>query len=189
MSKDTRRGRPPRTPGEAKTAQFNTRARPSLKAKLDAAAHANQRSVSEEVEVRLQESFSLETLLGSREALFPAVAFVLSGQHAAEISGHPVAEWRSDRHCYEEAMLALVEVLWRQHPDPGDIPWRARRYWLQRVVGRLAAPFRKMLDEKDLTITPSAADLLAPVGVDRENQAVHAVRNPRSKTRRGRGKE
>jgi hypothetical protein len=163
MPKDTRRGRPPRTPGEAKTAQFNTRARPSLKAKLDAAAQANQRSVSEEVEVRLEQSFSLETLLGRREALFPAVAFALAGQHAAEISGHPVAEWQRDQHCYEEAMLALVEVLWRQHPDPDDTPWPARRHWLQRVVGRLAAPFRKMLDKKDLTITPSAVDLLPPV--------------------------
>jgi hypothetical protein len=163
MPKVTRRGRPPKTPGEAKRAQFNTRVRPSLKSALDVAAQANRRSVSEEVEARLEQSFSLETILGSQEALLPAAAFALAGQHVAEASGHPVAEWRNDRHCYEEAMLALLEVLWRQHPAPSDIPWQARRYWLERAIGRLAAPYRQSLNEKDLTLRPSAVDLLSAV--------------------------
>jgi Arc-like DNA binding dprotein len=163
MPKVTQRGRPPKTPGEAKRAQFNTRVRPSLKSALDVAAQANRRSVSEEVEARLEQSFSLETILGSQEALLPAAAFALAGQHAAEATGQPVADWRNDRHCYEEAMLALLEVLWRQHPGPGDIPWRARRYWLQRAIGRLAAPYRETLNEEDLTLRPSEIDFFSRV--------------------------
>lgn len=156
MPKDARRGRPPKTAGEAKRAQFNTRLRPSLKEALEAAARANGRSASEEIEVRLEQSVALQTLIGSQEGLLPAIAFSLAGQRAAEVSGHPVAEWRSDQYCFEEGMLALLEVLCRQLPVSG---WPARRHFLQRAIGRLAAPYKKTLTGKDLTIKPSTVDL------------------------------
>jgi hypothetical protein len=166
MPKETRRGRPPKTAGEAKRAQFGTRLRPSLKAALDAAAGENGRSLSEEIEARLEQSFALEELLGSQEALFPAVAFALAGKTAAAVStvaGEPVPNWLNDQHCYEEAGLGLVETFWLQHPPPGNMSWPARRYWLQRLLGRLAKPFRGTLSQDDLTIKPSAVDLFAPV--------------------------
>ena len=44
------------TPGQAKRGTFATRLRPQLKARLEKAALANGRSLSEEIEVRLEES-------------------------------------------------------------------------------------------------------------------------------------
>jgi hypothetical protein len=158
-----RRGRPALPPEEVKRHALGIRTTKKLKDLLQLAADSSGRSVAQEIEFRLEQSFSLETILDGQEALLPAAAFALAGQKAAEISGVPVAEWRNDGHCYEQAMLALLEVLWRQHPNPGDIPWRARRYWLQRAVGRLAAPYRDSLNEEDLTLRPSAVDLLSPV--------------------------
>jgi hypothetical protein len=49
-------GRPPMTPGQAKRGTFATRLRPQLKARLEKAALENGRSLSEEIEVRLEES-------------------------------------------------------------------------------------------------------------------------------------
>jgi len=51
-----RGGRPPMTPGQAKRGTFATRLRPQLKARLEKAAVENGRSLSEEIEVRLEES-------------------------------------------------------------------------------------------------------------------------------------
>jgi hypothetical protein len=51
-----RGGRPPMTPGQAKRGTFATRLRPQLKARLEKAALENGRSLSEEIEVRLEES-------------------------------------------------------------------------------------------------------------------------------------
>lgn len=53
------RGRPPLPPGQAKRAHFTTRLRTELKEKLRAAAEANGRSLSEEIEYRLEQSFPL----------------------------------------------------------------------------------------------------------------------------------
>jgi hypothetical protein len=158
-----RRGRPALPSEEGKRYAVGIRTTKKLKDLLQRAADSSGRSVAQEIETRLEQSFSLETLLGSPEAVLPAAAFALAGQQAAEVSGHPAAEWRNDRHCYETAMVALVEVLWRQHPDRG---WRAIRYWLQRVIGRLAAPYRAQLNEEDLTLKASAVDLFTPVEID-----------------------
>jgi len=50
-----RRGRPPKD-GEGKRASFNTRIRAALKQDLEAAAAAHGRSLSEEIEARLEQS-------------------------------------------------------------------------------------------------------------------------------------
>ena len=50
------RGRPPLEPGKAKRASFNTRLRPSLKVELETAAKQEGRSLSEEIEFRLERS-------------------------------------------------------------------------------------------------------------------------------------
>jgi hypothetical protein len=158
-----KRGRRALPAEEVKRHAVGIRTTRKLKGLLQRAADSSGRSVAQEIEFRLEQSFALETLIGSQEGLWPAVAFGLAGQQFAEVSGLPIADWRQDRHCYENAMLALVEVLWRQHPNPGERPWRARRYWLQRLVGRLAASYGRTLSDEDLTIRPSAVDLHAPV--------------------------
>jgi hypothetical protein len=158
--KDTRRGRPPKTPGEAKRAQFNARLRPSLKAALDGAARANRRSVSEEVEARLEQSFTLETVLGGRDALIMAATFVLAGQRAAEHEGHPdwgPAQWREDPTCYQTAILAVAKTLWLQHPDQGGIGWSWRE-WISRLFGHLAGLYAPNSTIKDRTLVASVVD-------------------------------
>jgi hypothetical protein len=160
MAKDTRRGRPPKTLGEAKRAQFNTRLRPSLKAALDAAARANGRSVSEEVEARLEQSLTLETFLGGRDALIMAATFALAGQRAAEHEGHPewgLAQWRQDPVCYETAILAVAKSLWLQHPDQDGIKWSWRE-WVSRLSGQLAGRYAPNSTIKDRTVMASVPD-------------------------------
>jgi hypothetical protein len=160
MPKGTGRGRPPRTPGEAKRSQFNTRVRPSLKAALDAAAQTNRRSVSEEVEARLEQSLLLETILGGRDALFMAATFALAGQHAAEHEGHPewgLREWREDPACYETAILAVAEQLWRQHPKQSEIAWSWRE-WISRLFGHLAGRYAPDSTTEDRTVNASVPD-------------------------------
>jgi hypothetical protein len=156
-----KRGRPAGPPEEVKRHALGIRTTKKLKNLLQRAADSSGRSVAQEIEFRLEQSFSLESLLGRQEALLPAVAFELSGKHRAAATGHPAADWWNDQFSYEEAITATVETLWLQHPADG---WSQRRHWLQRLLGRLVAPYRKTLSDEDLTIKPSAVDLSAPVG-------------------------
>jgi Arc-like DNA binding domain len=164
--KDTRRGRPSLTPGEAKRSQFNTRLRASLKLALDDAARSSGRSLSEEIEARLEQSLTLESIFGGREvfdlALLLAATFALAGQRAAETDNHPdwrAAQWRNDPWCYETAIFAVADVLWQQHPAPG-MYWGSCRVWLSRLFARLAARCGKAkAPRKELTIKAAPSDL------------------------------
>jgi hypothetical protein len=75
-SKPSRRGRPPLKSGEAKRASFNTRLRNTLKERLEESARAAGRSLSEEIESRLERSFDRTESLGGPEyeALFQMMA-------------------------------------------------------------------------------------------------------------------
>src|SRR5580704_9417230 len=69
------RGRPPLDPGVAKRASFNTRLRPALKLALETAAKQEGRSLSEEIEFRLEQSLDDERHLADALEL---VAYDLS---------------------------------------------------------------------------------------------------------------
>ena len=56
-AKKKARGRPPLEPGRAKRGSFNTRIRPQLKENLERDAKSAGRSLSEEIESRLEESY------------------------------------------------------------------------------------------------------------------------------------
>jgi hypothetical protein len=75
-SSPRRRGRPPLSPGAPKRASFNTRLREALKGQLETAAEAAGRSLSEEIEFRLEQSFQAEEALGGprTRALFRSLA-------------------------------------------------------------------------------------------------------------------
>lgn len=60
METTKRRGRPPKVPGEAKRASFNTRLRSGLKEALEESARGAGRSLSEEIEFRLERSFLMD---------------------------------------------------------------------------------------------------------------------------------
>jgi Arc-like DNA binding domain len=73
MAQGARRGRPPKSKtGEAKRASFNTRLREGLKVALETSAAENGRSLSEEIESRLEMSLAEENALGG-----PRVAALL----------------------------------------------------------------------------------------------------------------
>lgn len=55
-----RRGRPPLPPGKGKRASFTTRITPRLKETLEGSAKANGRSLSEEIEHRLELSIRVD---------------------------------------------------------------------------------------------------------------------------------
>ncbi len=64
MAKQTRRtGRPPSTPGQPKRSAFNTRLRAIIKKRLEFEAERAGRSLSEEIEIRLEQSFRDEDAL------------------------------------------------------------------------------------------------------------------------------
>ncbi len=64
MAKQTRRtGRPPITPGQPKRSAFNTRLRAEIKKRLEFEAESAGRSLSEEIEIRLEQSFRDEDAL------------------------------------------------------------------------------------------------------------------------------
>jgi hypothetical protein len=69
MVQGKQRGRPPLEPGKAKRAAFNTRLRPSLKLALEAAAKQEGRSLSEEIEFRLERSLEDQRQIGTAISL------------------------------------------------------------------------------------------------------------------------
>src|SRR5438874_5154218 len=82
-SSKPRRGRPPKA-GAAKRASFNTRIRDSLKASLEEAARDAGRSLSEEIEFRLERE----------QTLAAAMASALGGNKAAALFLELAAEAR-----------------------------------------------------------------------------------------------
>jgi Arc-like DNA binding domain len=95
-SQPVRRGRPPLKAGEAKRASFNTRLRNALKERLEESARAAGRSLSEEIESRLERSFDRTESLGGQEyeALFQmmaAAARVIEARLGNSPFAHPEA--------------------------------------------------------------------------------------------------
>jgi Arc-like DNA binding domain len=99
-----RRGRPPKD-GEGKRTNFNTRLRNSLRAQLEKDASAAGRSLSEEIEVRLEQSLAKEaeeqkTWGGHRNmAAHHALAALVF--YAAGVTGSPES-WLHDPEIFED---------------------------------------------------------------------------------------
>jgi hypothetical protein len=79
-----RRGGQPKPAAERKRNNLTFRARDQLKADLEKAADANNRSVSEEIEYRLGQAFQWEKVLGDLEAFKTRMAEIQRQTEAAE---------------------------------------------------------------------------------------------------------
>src|SRR4051794_36685775 len=113
---ENRRGRP-RKRGPEGREHIGFQAPSHLRMQLEAAAEANQRSLSAEAVARLEQSFQtrkvIEDAFGGQAGLQLAIMLTASfqftgGQHATA-KGHPEwtpAEWMADRECFEEALFA-----------------------------------------------------------------------------------
>jgi hypothetical protein len=127
---ERRRGRPPMKAGEAKRASFNTRLRDSLRDALEAAATDSGRSLSEEVEFRLERSIhSVEALAdASRMAYGPQGAALL--RIIGDLMRHEVfraglrmeSDWLSNPAVFDRtsASIALVLKALRPLGEPGS---------------------------------------------------------------------
>jgi hypothetical protein len=141
-----RRGRPPLNPGEAKRASFNTRLRPSLKERLEAEARESGRSLSEQIEFRLERACRDDDAL---DALFDAMVggarnagvLLYLGRifrDASSIAGfNQNADWLDDSGEFEAVRLAVDKALLKLRPhhpgDPDD--QRANHYAFAAAVG------------------------------------------------------
>ncbi|OCK56779.1 hypothetical protein [Bradyrhizobium sp. LMTR 3] len=118
MSK--RRGPAPKGEHYGKSAVFSTRIRADLRAKLDAAAKASGRSLSQEVENRLRLSFvqdeKIADQFGSvRNALvMKLIGTVLQLAHNPE---RPNVSWLDDAYAFRQAMRTVGAVLEAIRPD------------------------------------------------------------------------
>ena len=124
-----RRGRPPKS-GERKRASFNTRLRDSLKSQLEAAAALAGRSLSEEIEFRLEHSLddqrflfvTLEAAFGreiSGLALLLGLAMSRALRYAEPWVGRDNERWWS-LHRYTDIAELVADV-------SGVIPAKKRR--------------------------------------------------------------
>ncbi len=120
-----RRGRPPTPPEQRKRNNVTIRLRDDTKSALEARASTNGYSLSEEIERRLERSFSAEEAEGGPEtqAIFDLMrgAFMRGGQLGAQARKHPrwtPARWINDPFCYEAAASAAIEALFLAQPAP-----------------------------------------------------------------------
>ena len=132
MAESRRRGRPPLEPGKAKRAAFNTRLRSALKAELETAAERAGRSLSEEIEFRLERSLEEQKRSGDilREGI--AIGGYLALALLIEKQGEEVAERGLPT---SPQMIAAHEPLW----DALDLARQERR-----AIEDLMVPFAKL---------------------------------------------
>jgi hypothetical protein len=112
---------------------------PELKETMDRAATDSGRSVAQEIEIRLNQSFSFGGPAEFSAMVRMMGAYLGAGQRMARADNHPewgTKEWEMDPHCYEQAILAVVVALWEAHPNPaaGTPP----DLWWEGVKSRLA---------------------------------------------------
>lgn len=107
-----RRGRPPLPKGLGKRASFNTRLRDEVKVRLEQAAVVAGRSLSEEIEHRLERSLSDEDMrfqaFGGATRYFEAQMLASAVTAVENQTGQG---WRSDRRTYREVKAVIAGIL------------------------------------------------------------------------------
>lgn len=182
-------GRPPRPESAVERQMVGTRLSPALYQKLVAAAASNGRSISAEMERRVEQSFEagppdpddvLQTLGRRVMAAFEAGGQRASRLMEAQASGQreiPAHQWMKDPSSYTEAASRALETLVDWHPKPlyGQcllmiyaLRARADRAWLALLNdAEDEEERRKMIEHADaiarqLTPPPSLLDPLPP---------------------------
>jgi len=148
------RGRPPLDPGVAKRASFNTRLRPALKLALETAAKQEGRSLSEEIEFRLEQSLdeerhmadALELGFGRQVAgLMLAIGHVMKEAEPARRPGE--LGWLSNPEAFRQIVESINLLLEAIDPDAHPAVWARLR--------------RAYNDEDDSTVVELNAALVA----------------------------
>ena len=152
-SKPARRGRPPLKSGEAKRASFNTRFRNTLKEQLEIYARAAGRSLSEEIEFRLERSVDRTESLGGveYEALFQMMA-AAAQVIEVRLGKSPF----SDPEAAGSARYAWREIIYSLTPDPNEI--------------EIVKEQRRLIDEISDLKPPQLPELIEYSGIERDKQ-------------------
>jgi hypothetical protein len=114
--------------GGGKRHPLNMRTTAETRERLEASAAASGRSLAQEVEYRLEQSFSWEEVVERafggpdvrRIVELVITGFNYSGRAMAHAKGHPdwtPAEWMRDPECYRAAAEGVVEALVMAEPD------------------------------------------------------------------------
>ena len=108
-----KRGGQPKKAADRKRNNLTFRTRDKLRNDLEAAAADSQRSISEEIEHRLEDSFHCDQWFSSPElrriVFLMTDSFVLAGEQWAGEA--PKGAWVKDRGVYRHAAVAAVEAL------------------------------------------------------------------------------
>ena len=144
-------GRPPLPSGKRRGASMGFRPTPGIREKLVEAARANGRSMSQEVEARLEQSFLGDAFLGG---LGNATAAKLIGPILEDVETRTGKSWREDKNTYYGAVVAVLAIM--------------------RVLGPRDVPHPKMAFDTDPDldehIISSSIDAVAKIAAGRENQ-------------------
>lgn len=132
------RGRPKMSEGAAKRAAFNTRLRGQLKSRLEDAARNAGRSLSEEIEARLERSIQFEGYVdeamanayGPRNAgMLLLMGRILRGvDTVAAMYGK--GQWTEDPATFEIAVHHATALLLSAHPGPSAAVAGKGAHWL-----------------------------------------------------------
>lgn len=122
-----------RSPRVGKRYPLNMRTTFEIRSKLESAAAASGRSLTQEAEYRIDESFRTDEIIGGKEmrdiASLMIGAFNAAGAAADSADGYVSGEgeynWRRDQFCYLHAAMAVIEALLVATPrgplDPDQI--------------------------------------------------------------------
>lgn len=108
LSEKMARGRPPKPEAEVKREQMSFRVTPARRDQLVAAAEATGRSIAQEVELRLEQSFAREKEAGSRSA---AILSDFTRLSASAIEAQTGASWLEDPDTFLQVRRAVLSFM------------------------------------------------------------------------------
>ena len=142
-------GRPPLPPGKKRGASMGFRPTPTIRENLEEAARANGRSMSQEVEARLEHSFVgdgfIQHMLGSDLSSMMALRSLANA--IASIEGKAGKSWRDDWAAREQVSAAfevILDAFGPQHPVENRLTPQGRlraekREHKNQIAGQKAA--------------------------------------------------
>jgi hypothetical protein len=113
--------------GGGKRHPLNMRTTKATRDRLEAAVATSGRSLVQEVEARLEQSFHQETVLGSPE--MARLAFTMAASFAVATHGE---NWSSDPIAYSKGVAAVLDALIRDMPAGPD-----KALAIEAIVSRL----------------------------------------------------
>ncbi len=117
VAKSSKPGARPRGPFEGKRKTLTTRITEKTRESLEKAAQEADRSLSQEIELRLEQSFLEDGFLGGPEN---ATAAKLVGPILQDVEARTGKSWREDKNTYYGAVAAVLAIM--RVLGPEDVP-------------------------------------------------------------------